>query len=178
MNRRTIRRATPDDAPIVAAVHRRSSAAAAGDGSPLASVATGVADGQDGYWRTRLARPAAGAAAWVAEDGAGAVVGFCLAGPSPDDGGAAVGHVHALYVLPEAAGRGIGSALLTAALRHLRAAGFSEATLWVGAVNARARAFYETRGWQTDGARYEDATVGGFAVSVRYRRTLPGRRTS
>ncbi len=161
MSRWTIRSATPDDAPAIADVHRRSSPDAADH-----SV----------HWRTRLSNPAPASAGWVAEDDAGAVVGFCLAGPSPDDGGASTGHVHALYVLPGAAGQGIGSALLAASLRHLRETGFSEATLWVGAGNEHARAFYAARGWRPDGAMYEDATPGGFAVSLRYRRLLARRR--
>jgi GNAT superfamily N-acetyltransferase len=166
-----IRRAAPDDAPAIAAVDAGSGAAAFRGLLPERYLANVSVAGRAERWRVRLADPESRAATWVAEDVAGTVVGFCHVGPSPDDGGEAVGHLHALYVLPEWAGRGIGSALLAVAVAAL-AADFAEATLWVLAGNAPARTFYEARGWRPDGAESEDAVVGGFAVSVRYRRRL------
>lgn len=53
-----------------------------------------------------------------------------------------------LYVLPERAGRGIGSKLLDVALDALAAEGFERAYLWVLADNVPAPAFYERRGLQ------------------------------
>jgi ribosomal protein S18 acetylase RimI-like enzyme len=51
--------------------------------------------------------------------------------------------LHALYVLPEHQGKGIGSRLLDAA--------GSAARLWVLKENADARRFYESRGWCAEG---------------------------
>lgn len=75
---------------------------------------------------------------WVAELG-GEVVGY-LRLVRPDE--ERVGWVDDLYVLPEHAGRGVGSALLELA-RALLPEGFG---LWVYAVNAPARAFYAAHG--------------------------------
>ena len=59
-------------------------------------------------------------------------------------------------------------ALLDAALAALAASGSSEASLWVLEDNARARRFYEARGWRADGAArpwHTDLPL----VEVRYR---------
>ena len=60
-----------------------------------------------------------------------------------------------LYVLPDAQGRGTGSALLDVAMRAADRLG-----LWTFQRNAGARGFYEARGFklieQTDGARNEE----------------------
>lgn len=73
--------------------------------------------------------------------------------PTPDN--------HALYVLPEYWGRGVGARLLEAAgpVREL----------WVLHDYLRARHFYEKHGWLPDGA--EQAPDG--ASELRYRLTLP-----
>jgi GNAT superfamily N-acetyltransferase len=73
--------------------------------------------------------------------------------------------LHALYVLPEHWGHGIGDRLLEAA------GDVSE--LWVLEANTRARQFYERRGWSADGARTEHDTV----VVLHYRRPGRGIRT-
>lgn len=52
--------------------------------------------------------------------------------------------LHALYVLPEHWGKGIGSRLLERAGPVRR--------LWVLEANRQARSFYEARGWRPDGA--------------------------
>lgn len=63
--------------------------------------------------------------------------------------------IEQLYVLPQAQGRGIGSELLDVARR-----GADRLQLWTFQRNARARRFYEARGFalveQTDGARNEE----------------------
>ena len=81
----------------------------------------------------------------VAED-AGAVVGFCIGGPSrtPDDPFG--GEVYAIYVLPEHHRRGIGRALLEAAATELVGRGFLSMIIWVLRENAPSRRFYERMG--------------------------------
>ena len=116
--------------------------------------------------------PAPGSAVWVVEVD-GAVVGFCHIGPSPDvDAGDDTRHLHALYVDPRFAGRGLGSALLLAGRDSLAIAGFAEATLWVLAGNTRARAFYEGHGWRPDGTARADAEPGVTFRELRYRSAL------
>ena len=60
------------------------------------------------------------------------------------------GSLEALYVMPDEWGGGVGSALHDRAVGELRPLG-NEARLWVLEANARARRFYERRGWQLDG---------------------------
>jgi GNAT superfamily N-acetyltransferase len=63
--------------------------------------------------------------------------------------------IEQLYVLPEAQGRGIGTELLDVAKRASACL-----QLWTFQRNARARCFYEARGFalveETDGARNEE----------------------
>lgn len=67
--------------------------------------------------------------------------------------------LHALYVLPDAAGAGVGSRLLAEAAEA--------STLWVLEGNHAARRFYERRLWAPDGATKLDP----FGIrEVRYRR--------
>lgn len=82
-----------------------------------------------------------GGCGWVAEED-GRIVGFAI--------GLLSGNVWALFVLPEAEGRGIGSALhaeMLAWFSHQRLD-----RLWLSTgTDTRARAFYEARGWQYAG---------------------------
>jgi GNAT superfamily N-acetyltransferase len=58
-----------------------------------------------------------------------------------------------LFVLPEAQGQGVGSALHDAVLAAQPALGARACRLWVLAQNHQARAFYEHRGWHQDDRR-------------------------
>ncbi|MGF6433776.1 GNAT family N-acetyltransferase [Bradyrhizobium elkanii] len=73
--------------------------------------------------------------------------------------------IEQLYVLPDAQGRGIGGALLEIARQDA-----DRLQLWTFQRNARARRFYETRGFvaveETDGSGNEEREPG-----VRYRWT-------
>lgn len=109
----------------------------------------------------------------------GEVHGMVDVGPSRDadapaggDGLATVGEVRSLYVDPSVQGAGLGSVLFAAAHEVLRRQDVGEATLWVFAGNARARAFYEAAGWALDGGTLV-TTLGDEDVDeVRYRRAL------
>jgi GNAT superfamily N-acetyltransferase len=107
----------------------------------------------------------------MAEDESG-MLGFTMPGESRDpDAGDEVGEVRTMFVVPAAWGRGVGSALMTAALDDLRERGYSEATVWSFADNERANRFYERHGFIRDGSeRTEDAWA--HIREVRYRRTL------
>jgi len=82
-----------------------------------------------------------GGSGWVGEE-QGRILGFAI--------GLLSGNVWALFVRPEAEGRGIGSALHAEML-----AWFSQQPhdrLWLSTgTHTRARAFYEARGWQYAG---------------------------
>ena len=105
-------------------------------------------------WRAWLLDPGA-TATWVAQDddeGSIRVVGFVAAGANRDpDPPAGTGEVYAIYLEEDAAGTGVGSALLRRACEWLAAHGFTHASLWVLETNERARRFYERSGWRPDG---------------------------
>jgi ribosomal protein S18 acetylase RimI-like enzyme len=128
-----IRRATPDDAPAIAAVHVRSWRRAYADVVDAQVLAELDLDERAERWRGWLGDEEA--LVWVAEEG-GRVVGFAsLRGPK----------LTTLYVDPVAQGAGVGTQLLAAA----QAAGARE--LEVFEANGHGRHFYEARGWRDDG---------------------------
>ncbi len=105
---------------------------------------------------------------WVAEQ-AGQIVGFAITEPSHDDDAPPLtGEVALIYLLPEAAGKGIGRALFAQAVADLRERGYQRATLWVLESNARARHFYEAAGWRPDGASKTEERPGAVLREVRY----------
>jgi ribosomal protein S18 acetylase RimI-like enzyme len=126
-------------------------------------------------WRGRLA---AAAPVWVrvafiaGPPGPPRLVGFLTAGAARGSDEAGLGEVWAVYVDPEAQGRGVGSALMDAGLRGLASRGFREAILWVFEANAPARGFYERMGWAPDGAVKAFEIGGAAPLEVRYRLRL------
>lgn len=124
------------------------------------------------FWIRKIGRaptdPALEARIWVVED-AGVVAGFATTGPSRDeDAGPGTGEVNAIYLAPEAWGRGLGSALLAHAADDLRTRGFAPLVLWVIEANARGRRFYERAGWRPDGARKPIDFDGVMVDEIRY----------
>ncbi len=91
----------------------------------------------------------------------GVLAGFAVAGPDREGHAVtAVGEVSALYVHPDHWRRGVGTALLSSAVEHLRGDGFAQALLWVLATNVHARRFYESQGWVWDGQVRTKRLVG------------------
>ena len=165
-----VRRATPDDAEAIAAIHTRAWHVAYRHVFPPERLETFASDASG--WRETLRPPQERAAVLVAERG-GAVAGFASVGASRDDDAReASGELYAIYVDPDAWGGGAGRELLRAAEEALRAAGFDEATLWVLEQNPRARRFYEAGGWRLDEARKDDRFFGVDVTEVRYRKRL------
>ena len=118
--------------------------------------------------------------AWIG-DGNGAilvaergqeVIGYCASrAPSRDeDAEADVAEIAALYVDAGQWRSGAGTALMTAALDHIRAGGSREVTLWAFAANARAIAFYRRHGFLPDGAETVEERTG--ATEIRFRLKL------
>ena len=124
------------------------------------------------YWEQYLSEDAGpGETVLVAEED-GVVVGFAGVGALRDEDANGKGEVRAIYLLAEHWGRGLGRALMDAALNSLRQAGYRQATLWVLDTNARARQFYEAGGWAPDGVTKQDDARGFPITEVRYRREL------
>jgi ribosomal protein S18 acetylase RimI-like enzyme len=166
-----LRRARPEDAPAIAAVHVETWRQAYSDVLPAAFLDALDVGRRRELWDAQLRATPADRRPWVAEID-DRVVGFVSSGPSRDaDARDAVGEVYAIYVVPDCWGTGIGRDLLRRAERDLRDHGYPRATLWVLADNQRARRFYEAAGWTPADTRTE--TIGGKEVEeVRYRRTI------
>lgn len=171
----TIRPATVGDA---AAIQRVRVAGWRGGyaGVVLASVLAGLSTAVPEHLTRRLAAPPPSCALLVAEVD-GRVRGFVNCGPYRHDQDAdrrdpaEGGEIYAIYVDPPAWGDGLGTALLTEALAHLRRERLCPVRLWVLADNPRARRFYERHGFTPDGTRepyrFADGTV---LTELRYRR--------
>ena len=132
----SIREASPADLGALFAVQKAASAAAFAHLYP-----PDLYPYPDEAIRNEIARRLADEATTylVAEEEGHRIVGF--AGVSP-------GWVEQLYVLPDEQGRGVGSALLEAAVAHRREAGDAELRLWTLEDNEASRRFYEARGWR------------------------------
>ncbi len=100
------------------------------------------------------------------------VVGYAGSGASRDsDTGPEAGEVRSLFVASASCRSGVGRALMDAALDDLRERGYSEAIVWSFAANDRANAFYESCGFERDGAERTEERFADIP-SVRYRRSL------
>lgn len=88
-------------------------------------------------------------------------------GEDPD-----VGELFAIYLQPDVVERGIGRALMAKAEQFLLDESYLEATLWVLDTNERARRFYDSLGWQPDGATQDEPGFGYTLHEVRYRKAL------
>jgi GNAT superfamily N-acetyltransferase len=161
-----IRSAEPEDAPDLARVHVTSWQAAY-----KGLVNQGFLDSLDvesrtAWWDRALAREANLVSVGEID---GTVEGFCLAGTSGDAGW---GEVFAIYVAPDHWGTGLGKGLLEAGEGGLFSAGHERALLWVLDGNARARAFYQRRGWAI-GKPIRIENIGGTDLTeVRYEKSL------
>jgi GNAT superfamily N-acetyltransferase len=107
----------------------------------------------------------------VSEAG-GQLVAHTTFGSSRDpDAPPEVGEVRSFFVRPSAWRRGVGRALMAAALEGLAELGFAHATVWSFAANERANAFYEAHGFVHDGTERREE-VWADILEVRYRREL------
>jgi ribosomal protein S18 acetylase RimI-like enzyme len=104
---------------------------------------------------------------WVAEGPRG-LVGFSTFGSTRDvDLPPATGEVYAIYLAPDALGRGIGRALFAKSLTLLHDAGKRAVVVWVAEANARAIRFYERAGLALDTtAEPKSVVVGGRDIGV------------
>jgi GNAT superfamily N-acetyltransferase len=163
----TYREATPEDLAAVTALFLRCWRESYAEVLPPRVIEVFDEASATDLWRRALVTPAAGTRGVVAVEG-DRVMGVIRMGRDPDE--PAAGHVFSLYVDPSAQGGGVGRGLLSEAVRWLDAAGCAEATLWVFQANRRARAFYETQGWEPDGGTRVEPAFG--EPEVRLRRSL------
>lgn len=169
MDESTVRRATPDDAAGIAAVHTLAWRQAYADLLPADYLAHRVVTADDR--RPQLNR--ADIVVVVAEV-RGEIVGFATVAAAPEPV-SHQGQLYAIYLLAEHWGRGLGHRLHEAAMAALAELGFAEAVLWVFTDNGRTIEFYQRHGWTNDGAGVE--VVGGRTMrESRFRRPLAGDR--
>ncbi|MEW6641396.1 MAG: GNAT family N-acetyltransferase [Pseudomonadota bacterium] len=142
-----IRPATSADAAAIAQIHVTAWRQSYGGLLPDAMIAAHTIASRTALWQQILAAPAtAGGAVFVAEEDRG-IVGFGACGPqrTPELQWSGYGaEIGALYVLADAHGRGLGTALLAALAQALRHQGHDAVSLWVLRTNTLARRF--TRG--------------------------------
>jgi GNAT superfamily N-acetyltransferase len=133
-----IRDARPEEAPLLATVQERASVAALAHIFPP-ELYPYPREAIRARWAEALADSAKRVLIAVGEDepvGAACVSEEWLEG---------------LYVVPERWGTGLADALHGRALELVRALGSTRCHLWVLEDNARARRFYERRGWRENG---------------------------
>jgi ribosomal protein S18 acetylase RimI-like enzyme len=167
----TVRGATADDARSIAEVHVASWRWAYRGQVPDEILGSLSVDEREAMWRRSLEEGKERTA--VAIDESGSLVGFVGTGPAgDDDADERTGEVYAIYVLEDAAGSGIGTALLRRGEDDLRSDGYRRVTLWVLTSNVRAHRFYERNGWVFDGRR-STYRVGEVDLPIlRYARDL------
>jgi ribosomal protein S18 acetylase RimI-like enzyme len=102
------------------------------------------------------------------------VAGYTFVAPARDDDAAGLGEIEAIYVRPDAQGRGLGGQLLAASAEDLAALGFDTLVLWVLTDNAPARGFYEHAGFVPDGTARTLDFDGESIEEIRYRRGPAG----
>ena len=101
------------------------------------------------------------------------VVGFCLVtrgrGELSDRHAA---EIMAIYVDPKRRSAGIGTRLMDIALDHASIRGFTEIMLWVLPGNERARRFYESFGFSSNGVGNTHHGLRAKTPHLEYRRPL------
>jgi ribosomal protein S18 acetylase RimI-like enzyme len=165
----SVRDAVPEDAEAIAHVHVRTWQGAYGHVFPADGLAGISVERRVEGWRRLITELAPRSHVVVAEDD-DRICGFASGGPAEED--SALGELYAIYVLPDAWGRGHGRALAEEVARRLRDGGFGEAVLWVLEDNPRTRRFYERAGWRLDGERRQQTFLGTRVSVVRYRLAL------
>jgi GNAT superfamily N-acetyltransferase len=172
-----VRAAGLEDVEMIAAVHVRSWQAAYRDLLPQEYLNRLHPADRHARWRRTLDAAGRGTGGVIVAVNDGLVCGATWFGPTrdTDTDPEQIGELIGLYLLPEAWGKGLGRKLMVAAVEHLTAAGYSQATLWVLESNARARRFYAKAGWTEDGTVKQDDRLGFPITEVRYRTRLPQR---
>ncbi|SFB55555.1 L-amino acid N-acyltransferase YncA [Amycolatopsis marina] len=154
-----VRSATVEDVPEIARIQRDTWRTAYAELLGPRALGELDSDGIEQRWAAAIGHPDTGV--YVAFEGDFAV-GFCVAGPAPEDDVAAadgslpedageVGLIATMLVEPRWGRRGHGGRLLATAAASLRSAGAHRAVAWVAQSDSASLAFYRRAGWQPDG---------------------------
>jgi ribosomal protein S18 acetylase RimI-like enzyme len=161
-----IRSATPDDAAAIARVHVASWKEAHAGVLPAEYLDTLGPESRLDEWTRILSE---GRGNTVVAEADGRTLGFASWGPSRDEdaeGGDL--ELYAIYLDPEAWGRGVARDLMRTVLADV--SGGAPMSLWVPATSERARHFYRRHGFHPDGIERIDEVGGTPVTQVRYRR--------
>ncbi|HEY2585219.1 MAG TPA: GNAT family N-acetyltransferase [Tepidisphaeraceae bacterium] len=160
----TIRPAILDDAAELALVRVLAWRSAYRDILPAAFLAAMSVEDDERRWRDLMNRDGREEIVCTAD---GQIAGYATFGPARDGATATTAEVSAIYLRPDAWGRGWGRMLWQAALERLRDRGFADVMVWVLRDNSRARRFYERCGLRPDEER--TVSIGGAElVEIRY----------
>lgn len=99
---------------------------------------------------------------FVAVNEQGHIVGFVAGGPRRDGDSAYEHELHAIYLLKEAQGHGLGRRLMRTFVEQLVRHGSNSMLLWVFERNTSARRFYEAMGGQPIGT--QPMEIGGITL--------------
>jgi len=167
-----IRPALPQDAHAIAAVRVASWRATYRGVVPDSYLDSLTESESEDRWRAIAAGEHPGTGLLVCEVD-GHVVGFAAFGAAREPRFGHGGELYATYYLPEATGKGYGSAMLREVIAGLRRLGHDDLIVWVMEANARGRAFYENilRAALVEGSRQsfeiDGATIWEIAYSLQ-----------
>jgi len=161
----SVRPASPDDAPTVAAVQAASWKQTFAGTLPPALLDLLRGPQAIEQWRRAAAEPPDRRHHLLVAQAGAEVVGFVALAPAsdPDTLADTDAELVAIGVLPDRMREGHGSRLVNAAVDHLRADGYATARVWVTGSDPL-RPFLESAGWAADGAHrsldlHDDGTV-------------------
>lgn len=162
-----IRPARPDDADAIARVHVATWQHAYRGLLPDAYLDGLSVDQRRAMWRASIEKGTP--AVFVAED-TGGIAGFAAVAPCRDkDAVPDAYEIWAIYVMPAAAGRGIGRDLCAAAGALARSQRAPRLSLWVIADNQAARRFYARVGFVEEPDSRQSFALGGITLDeLRY----------
>jgi ribosomal protein S18 acetylase RimI-like enzyme len=149
-----LRRADPSDAPTITRIYVESWNAGFGHIIGVRELTTDLVD----RWRHDLRD---GDVTWVVAELDAELVGFVGARASRDTVDPTIGEIDTIAVAPPAWRRGVGRALMTAALHDLGTR-FRSAVLWTVANYEQGHDFYRATGWTPLGRTRADGTQIAF----------------
>ncbi len=166
-----VRRARPDDAIAIAAVHVAAWRRAYKGLVPETVLARMDAANRAERWRDMLQRP--GDRWWTGVSCVGpAIHGFATVILAEEPGGQAA-ELSSIYVAPDSWRQGHGRLLLCAAFLRARDLGLQTMFLWVLDGNRAGRSFYEAASFAPDGGTKRERFGDVELDEVRYRCAVP-----